>query len=274
MHRRDRGVQRDIVVDGTFDSSADAGMGKMYPVTRGDEMPRVLPCDLATAAALIQKQDGDVHDESGGEHRRMDRTRHRERRGERIAAPLRAPPGRVEFVEIPREPFRCAGDPARSRGMNIHLPNPVSLALLFCLATPCIAQQPPIESEPVATEGSAPESAKKDMKGINRAAKAIGKFLKDPKGEAPMEQVATLQKLAMSAEFRTPSLAAKQPEAERTAFVKAYRKQINTLIRGSLDLEEAMEAKDWAKAGKALEAMNDAKQTGHKKFKPKRKRRR
>lgn len=106
------------------------------------------------------------------------------------------------------------------------------------------------------------------MKNMNRSVRAIATFLKNPKdGAAPMDQVVELQKLAMDAKFQVPSAAAKKPENERAEFLKGYRKEITALIRLTLDLEDAMEAKNWTKASEILGSMDQLKDDGHKKYK-------
>lgn len=154
--------------------------------------------------------------------------------------------------------------------MNILPPGTLSIVLVLSLAMPGVAQKPAAEPRPAAGTTKVAERPKQDMKRLNRAARAIGKFLKSPDGAAPpMDQVATLQQVAMAAKFKLPPRIGKQPKAEQAAALKSYRKEMNSLIRHSLDLEEALEAKDWAKAGAVLGAMSQLKKSGHRKFKGK-----
>lgn len=118
----------------------------------------------------------------------------------------------------------------------------------------------------------APSPVKEQMEKLDEALEAIGKFLEKPEGEAPMAQLAAAQAALHEAKQHAPRSTQRQPEGQQAAYVVDYKVQLNKTLRAALDLEDAMLAKDWAAAGKALAKLEELKKAGHDKFKPRRRR--
>lgn len=155
---------------------------------------------------------------------------------------------------------------------------PLACALIPALLAPSLAAQDPdaprrgrrpeardVDSDqPAAGRGA---SVEESMKGVNRHFRMVSRFLRKPEGEAPMDSVLALQKLAMDSKLGVPAKAATLPEDERAAFVAAYRRDMTQFLRATLDLEEAMLAEEWEKAAEIAKGLNAAKKTGHKAYK-------
>lgn len=118
----------------------------------------------------------------------------------------------------------------------------------------------------------APSPVKQQMEKLDEALEAIGKFLEKPEGEAPMAELAAAQAALHEAKQHAPRSTQRQPEGQQAAYVVDYKLQLNKTLRATLDLEDAMLAKDWAAAGKALAKLDELKKAGHDKFKPRRRR--
>lgn len=135
--------------------------------------------------------------------------------------------------------------------------------MLVCTGSTTLVAQDKVESKPAAAE-----NPKADMKAINRVVRSIGRFVKNPgDAAAPMADVTRLQTLVIAAKAKMPRRIAAMKKEEQAAMMLAYKKEMNVMLRSVLDLEDAMGAKDWAKAKAALSAMNKSKSTGHKQFK-------
>jgi hypothetical protein len=105
------------------------------------------------------------------------------------------------------------------------------------------------------------------MSRMNRAMRTLRKSLRDESRNAESLQVIVeAQRGASLAKTEAPALTAKQPEAERDAFVTAYRLEIIRVERALLDLEEAVLAGDNEKAQELLKAAKAMEGPGHERF--------
>lgn len=69
----------------------------------------------------------------------------------------------------------------------------------------------------------------------------LRRSVRDPEAlEDSLAAVASCQKASHLCKSHAPAMAANLPEAERPAFIKAYRLEMIVLERGLLDLEEAL----------------------------------
>ena len=137
------------------------------------------------------------------------------------------------------------------------------LTVLFALVAPLAAQD---DDKP---QGS---PIKAEMKKFDKALDAVVDFLKEPKGDAPMAEVAAAQVALHQSKLHPPRTAEEQPEEKRAEFVRDYRIAINAMIRSVLDLEDALLKKDFKAASKVVEELEAQKKTGHKTYKGRRRR--
>lgn len=100
--------------------------------------------------------------------------------------------------------------------------------------------------------------------------RTLGRGLRRPSAEdlpGFLSAVQQLQVLTVQTKTMLPPMAEKLPEAERAAFVLAYRqKQLDTL-RTLIDMEEALLEADFEKAGELFGALKKHKSEGHESFK-------
>ena len=105
------------------------------------------------------------------------------------------------------------------------------------------------------------------MSRMNRAMRTLRKSLRDESRNAEsLEVIVEAQRAASLTKTETPALTAKQPEAERAAFLVAYRQEIIRVERALLDLEEAVLAGDNEKAQELLKAAKAMEGPGHERF--------
>jgi hypothetical protein len=83
---------------------------------------------------------------------------------------------------------------------------------------------------------------------------------------AALERVVVVQQAVLACKNETPPMAASLPEGERQAFVDAFRGQMITLMRGLLELEEALLADDNEAAQAALRKVREMEDPGHERF--------
>ena len=74
------------------------------------------------------------------------------------------------------------------------------------------------------------------------------------------------QRAVIEAKQMVPPLAEKQPEAERAAFVAAYRKTICELLTKLLELEVALIDGDQARIDEAYKRVRSMEDAGHERF--------
>lgn len=105
------------------------------------------------------------------------------------------------------------------------------------------------------------------MEGIRTDMKSLGKGLEAKDQDAAWKAVSSLQKHILDAKSETPEKAASVPEAERAAFVTAFRTRISQLLKASCDAEAAVLAGKFDEAEKVVkEVMWPMQKPAHKEF--------
>lgn len=144
-----------------------------------------------------------------------------------------------------------------------------ALLSLPLLTTPSFAQ----EGERPAPGQRQASPLKEEMEKLEEALEAVEAFLAKPEGDAPLAVVTEAQAEMLKSKARQPRLTERQPEGEKAKFVSDYKVQMNKLLRGLLDLGDALLEKNWKAAKKVLDSLEELKKAGHDKFKGKRQRR-
>jgi len=142
----------------------------------------------------------------------------------------------------------------------------VALLAITTMTTPLLSQdgekRPARKKSPVKVE----------MENLDEALEAVSDWLEKPEGKAPMAKITEATVAMVEAKKHAPRATARLPEDKQKEFVKNYQIEINKLLRSILDLEDAMLKGDHKAAEKILDDMNDLKKSGHKTFKPRRRR--
>lgn len=125
------------------------------------------------------------------------------------------------------------------------------------------AQDPP--PAPKAEKVAQEPSLEDHMKAMKAAFTNVLAFAKG-EGEAPLQDVAAMIGHAIAARLLVPEMAADVAEAERPQFERAYRQAMRVLVRTLLDLEDALDAGDVAKAKELIGTLGKEKGDSHKKF--------
>lgn len=122
-----------------------------------------------------------------------------------------------------------------------------TLALLGCVALFAISfAAPPPARAPLQAEGGS--SLEETMERIRGDMKRLAKELEGKEQAAAWKTVCSLQRNVLEAKLGTPTMAASKPEAERPAFVTAFRAKVSELLKATCDLEAAVLAGKYDKA--------------------------
>jgi len=81
-----------------------------------------------------------------------------------------------------------------------------------------------------------------------------------------LELLATLQTAALACKGEAPAMAASLPEAERDAFVQAYRVEMISMLEASLATERAVLAGDLDAAKEHFALIRESEDPGHERF--------
>jgi hypothetical protein len=101
---------------------------------------------------------------------------------------------------------------------------------------------------------------KSGMKGLRRS-------LRDPENRAgSLATVLEMQVASQMAKTEVPVMTGSLAEAEREAFVAAYRADMVEMQKGLLDLELALLAGDDEKAAEVYQQLKDREDAGHERF--------
>ena len=142
-----------------------------------------------------------------------------------------------------------------------------SLALLplfaLCLAPAFSSQEPRREHQEHDTELS------KHMEKLEHTLKGMRKSMKDP-ATLPdaLGALAEIESLTLQCKLLTPEAAAKLPEAERAAFVTAFRRTMVDFLTHQLELEAALLDGDAAKVKAAFDKVREMEDPAHERFAP------
>jgi len=88
------------------------------------------------------------------------------------------------------------------------------------------------------------------MEGMRADLKRLGKGIDDEDQEAAWKAVCSFQEHLLAAKEKAPQKAESLPEAERPAFVTAFRTRISQLLKASCDAEAAVLARKFDDADK------------------------
>jgi len=147
----------------------------------------------------------------------------------------------------------------------------MKLRTLSLFALPCVAlltltftalsAQPPQQDRETTALG-------KKMREINGILRQLGKGIADESmTQDNAAKILRLQALAVEAKSETPALLAKMADDERAEALVGYRVQMNVLLAGLIELENAVLKHETKDAEKALRALNEAKAEGHGEYK-------
>jgi soluble cytochrome b562 len=116
-------------------------------------------------------------------------------------------------------------------------------------------------------EGGEESPLHQEMERIENGLKRIRRDAKDAaKNATTLETVLEMQDAAGKSKLMIPPITEKQPEAERAAFARDYRKQMIEVEKTLLDLELALLDGDQEKAQALIKKVSDAEDSGHEKF--------
>jgi hypothetical protein len=111
------------------------------------------------------------------------------------------------------------------------------------------------------------------MEAMGKAFKAIRSQVSDPtKNESTLQLVVELERHTLAAKSMTPRGAATRPTDERAKYLADFRTDLANVLRGELELEEALLDNKNDKAAEAVQTLADMMSEGHKEFRPKHKR--
>ena len=105
------------------------------------------------------------------------------------------------------------------------------------------------------------------MERIEGAVKSLRRSLRDPANlEQSLALVTDIQAATIAAKGLTPHMAESVPEAERAAFVGAYRGMMLDFLDHQIVLERALLAGDEEAVTAAFKEVRDMEDTGHERF--------
>ncbi|MBM3872616.1 MAG: hypothetical protein FJ382_02590 [Verrucomicrobia bacterium] len=138
-------------------------------------------------------------------------------------------------------------------------------ALLPILALAFLTPALPTLRAAAGEKHSALEDAMDKMNGAFR--KLRRQVTDATKNANSLELVATLRAASEESVKLVPKLAAERPEAERPAFIAAYKKQMQEFTAALAPLEAALKADNNAEAEKIVADLGARQKQGHKEFK-------
>ncbi len=108
-----------------------------------------------------------------------------------------------------------------------------------------------------------------EMETINRAFKTIRRNISKPEQCAEvLAAIDLMRKHATAAKAHQPPVIATLPKAEQAAAEQDYGERMDQVVAHLTALKAAVEAKDEAKAASLIDALREAKKTGHEKYVP------
>jgi len=146
-----------------------------------------------------------------------------------------------------------------------------SFALLPLLAL-CLApapQDPRQDPRPRREHKEYDTELSQHMEKLEHTLKGLRKSMRDP-ATLPdsLSALAEIESLTLQCKLLTPEAAAKLPEAERAAFVTAYRRQMVEFLTHQLELETALLDGDPAKVKSAFDKVREMEDPSHERFAP------
>lgn len=107
------------------------------------------------------------------------------------------------------------------------------------------------------------------METIEHGLKSIRRTLKDETAwQAALETLDEVQRTTLLSKSLVPAAAAQQPEAERAAFVRAYRQQMIEFLKHQLELESALLEGNPEAIQAAFNTVREMEDPSHERFAP------
>lgn len=105
------------------------------------------------------------------------------------------------------------------------------------------------------------------MQGIRAEMKRLGKELETKDQAASWKSICAIQQHILEAKQESPDTAKAKSDAERPAYVNAFRTKVSQLLKASCDVEVAVLANKFDDAGKVYQEMfGPMQKAGHKQF--------
>lgn len=107
----------------------------------------------------------------------------------------------------------------------------------------------------------------KQMTIVNDATKKLRRSIRDEaKNSETLALLDLISTAAIASKAETPAMTATLPEADRDAFVKAYRNEMISFVRLVLNIEEALLAGEQEKAQSLFKELRGSEDPGHERF--------
>ena len=147
------------------------------------------------------------------------------------------------------------------------LPHSLAVLPLFALCfAPAFAPQDP---RPRGEHQEHETELGQHMEKLEDTLKGLRKSLKDPAAlPAALSALAEIESLTLQCKLLTPETAAKLPEAERAAFVTAFRRTMVDFLTHQLELEAALLDGDATKIKAAFDKVREMEDPAHERFAP------
>lgn len=141
-------------------------------------------------------------------------------------------------------------------------------ALLLAGATLAVLLLPFASARPQDDAHEDSELARQ-MEAIEDTVKLVRKHLKEPATwPQALEALAEIERLSLACKALAPASAEKLPEAERAAFVTAYRRTMVDFLMRQLELEAALLDGDAEAAKSAFDRFRAMEDSAHERFAP------
>ena len=140
--------------------------------------------------------------------------------------------------------------------------------ILLACTTLAVLLLPSASARPQDDEHEETELAQQ-METIEDTVKLLRKHLKEPSTwPQALEALAEIERLSLACKALAPASAEKLPEAERAAFVSAYRRTMVDFLMRQLELEAALLDGDAEAAKAAFDRFRAMEDSAHERFAP------
>lgn len=133
----------------------------------------------------------------------------------------------------------------------------VAAALAGALLFPRVATSSPTDDTELAN----------NMERLEQSVRQLRRSLRDAANDpASLEHLTELQSAIVACKALQPSMTESLPEAERGAFVVAFRLEMATMLLHAIEVEMAILAGDREKVDEAFAAIRESEDPGHERF--------
>lgn len=147
------------------------------------------------------------------------------------------------------------------------------VAVMGLTVSPALLTSARAEEGKPATPPAGADDLHHGMEAMGKTFKALKGQINDPtKNQSSLALVEELEKQTLAAKGMTPRGASTRPTDERAKYLADYRIDMANLLRGEIELEEALIDGKQDKVAEAFQSLVDQMTEGHKAFRPKRKR--